>query len=85
MTPLSAISEDSSGGVCSKATLMAPMIAANGSLKASRVWALVIINSVGSPEATPLPTYLASLIALDLKAEPTSSLIFSAVTSPIIT
>ena len=59
--PLSSISAANSGGVCSKAVLVASIIWPTGSARASQIWAWLISISLGTPLTKSLP--LTSILA----------------------
>ena len=81
--PLSLISADSSGGVCSSATRIAFIIVATHSLNAPRISSSLMVTVRGMPsiKLRPLISIVKGLSSG--KAEPIWHLICSAVRSPI--
>ena len=79
--PLSTISPESSGGVCSSATRIALMIVPTHSDKASRISSSVITRVLGIPSIKLRPLISTVTGSSRGKAEPTSILICSAVLS----
>ena len=81
--PFLAMSEPSSGGVCSSAVFTALTMLLRGSVSASRISLLEMVKLRGTPSARLRPVTSISRTSLPGKAEPISFLICSAVVSPI--
>ena len=78
------MSEASSGGVRSRVSLTASMIAWSGSSSARRTSSLVSTIVFGRPDTRSRPRISACISSASGKAEPISSLTSSAVCWPII-
>ncbi len=81
--PFSAISAPSSGGVCSRADFTAPTIEFKGSVSASKISLLEIVNLRGKPSARLRPVTSISNTSEPGNAEPIFFLMASAVGSEI--
>ena len=81
--PRSAMSDDNSGGVCSRATLTALTIPLSGSVNAFCTSSELTIKVFGTPSAMLRPRTSTSSWLFSFNAEPTSFLMRSAVVSPI--
>jgi len=81
--PFSAMSAPSSGGACSSAFFTADTIWFSGSVSASRISLLEMVNERGMPSDRLRPLTSISLTSEPGNAEPIAFLIASAVCSPI--